>query len=191
VRRAVFLDRDGVLNRAIVRAGKPYAPTTIDQFELLPDVREATYALRGAGFLVVVVTNQPDVAAGRQSRATVAAMHERLRGAIAVDDIRVCFHTDADACSCRKPGPGMLRAAAREWHIDLRASVMVGDRWRDIDAGRAAGCRTVWVRQDYDEPIPHGFDAQVASLARATHLILTGALDPIERTSCWTLNRCA
>jgi D-glycero-D-manno-heptose 1,7-bisphosphate phosphatase len=177
VRRAVFLDRDGVLNRAIVRGGKPYAPVTIDQFELLPDVREATQSLRRAGFLVIVATNQPDVATGRQSRATVAAMHERLRRAIAVDDIRVCFHTDADGCGCRKPNPGLLRSAAREWDIDLRASVMVGDRWRDIDAGRAAGCRTVWVRQDYAEPMPQGFDAEVPSLARATHLILTGALE--------------
>ncbi len=172
LRRAVFLDRDGVINRSIVREGKAYPPASLAEFELLPGVGEAVAALRAAGFLVIVATNQPDVAAGRQRRETVEAMHARLRAELALDDIRVCYHDDRDRCACRKPLPGMLLDAARRWDIALAESYMVGDRWRDVAAGRAAGCLTAFVDYGYAERRPEAPDVVVESLAEACRWIL-------------------
>jgi D-glycero-D-manno-heptose 1,7-bisphosphate phosphatase len=172
MRRAVFLDRDGVINRAIVRDGKPYAPATLEEFELLPGVERAIQALRNAGFLIIVATNQPDVAAGFQRREMVEAMHDKLRAAKLYDDVRVCYHTDADGCGCRKPKPGMLSEAARQWQIDLARSFMVGDRWRDVAAGKAAGCYTFFIDYGYLERLTDVPDAVIGSLEEATMLIL-------------------
>jgi D-glycero-D-manno-heptose 1,7-bisphosphate phosphatase len=169
---AVFLDRDGVLNHSPVVNGRPYAPATVEAFTLLPGVPDAVARLRAAGFALVVVSNQPDVARGRQSRAVVDAMHAVLRERLGLTDIRVCFHDDADACACRKPKPGLLLDAARERRLDLARSFMVGDRWRDVGAGRNAGCRTVFIDYAYDEPRPDAPDAVVSSLAEAAEWIL-------------------
>jgi D-glycero-D-manno-heptose 1,7-bisphosphate phosphatase len=178
---AVFLDRDGVLNRAVVRQGKPYPPESIAELELLPRVPEALRLLRGAGFRLFVVTNQPDVGSGKQTRAVVEKMHASLRAMLPLDDIRVCYHVDADGCPCRKPKPGMLLDAARDWGVALVDSVMIGDRWRDIEAGKAAGCRTILVGTGYDERRPAGFDVSVPSLIEASQLILSGEIFRQER----------
>lgn len=143
MRRAVFLDRDGVINRAIVRAGELSSPASVAEFHVLPGVPDALQQLRRAGYLLVVVTNQPEVARGRTSRDAVDAIHERLQATLPVDEVRACYHDDADGCACRKPSPGMLYAAAVARGIRLRDSYMVGDRWRDIAAGRQAGCTTI------------------------------------------------
>lgn len=182
MRSAVFLDRDGVLNRAFVRDGKPYPPARLDEFELLPGVGRAVRALRAACFDLIVVTNQPDVGSGTQSREVVEAMHRHLLDEGLCDDIRVCYHTDADGCDCRKPRPGMLLSAAKERGIDLASSWMVGDRWRDVGAGRAAGCRTCFIDHGYAETLEHGArggvpDAAVTSLVEAASRILQGAND--------------
>ena len=132
---AIFLDRDGVINRSFVRAGKPFAPVSLDQLEILPGVAQALLKMREAGFLNIVVTNQPDIATGNLRHGVLDAMHSRLMNDLAIDSIRVCGHVDADNCACRKPRPGLLLDAARELDIDLAASYMVGDRWRDIAAG--------------------------------------------------------
>ncbi len=173
--RAVFLDRDGVLNRAIIRQGKPYPPATLDEFQLYDDVAESLRRLKVAGFRLVVVTNQPDVRTGLQQQSVVEAMHERLRHTLPLDDIRVCYHVDADECDCRKPKPGMLLAAAQQAEIDLACSFLVGDRWRDIDAGRAAGCKTIWIQTEYQERRPDHADARVKTLTEATDWILQNA----------------
>src|SRR5690349_6729200 len=114
VKAAVFLDRDGVVNANVLRDGKPVAPTKIDEFRLLPGVEEAVRRLKNAGYIVIVCTNQPDIATGRTARATLDAMHDIVREKLKVDDIKACFHTDKDDCDCRKPKPGMLVAATRE-----------------------------------------------------------------------------
>ena len=172
-RRAVFLDRDGTLNQAVVRNGKSYPPGSVDEFQLLPGVALAIAALKAEGFLLIVVTNQPDVGAARQTLEVVEAMHVKLRSLLPIDDIRVCYHTEEDGCECRKPAPGMIRDAAATWHIDLSASYMIGDRWRDVEAGRAAGCRTVFIRNDYHERQPADSDSAVDSLREAADLILS------------------
>jgi D-glycero-D-manno-heptose 1,7-bisphosphate phosphatase len=171
-RRAVFLDRDGVVNRAFSRDGRPYPPDDLDALEVLPGVPEALSGLRAAGFLNVIVTNQPDVRTGKQTRDVVDRMHAALLDALDIDAIEACFHVDADHCDCRKPKPGMLLAAAQRLGIDLSVSFLVGDRWRDIAAGQAAGCRAFFIDYGYDERRPEPPFETVASLAEAAGQIL-------------------
>jgi D-glycero-D-manno-heptose 1,7-bisphosphate phosphatase len=173
-RRAVFLDRDGVINRALVRDGKPYPPSSLAEFAILPGVAEACAKLKQAGFLLVVATNQPDVGRGTMSQAIVEALHAHLCQALPLDRVEVCYHPGkgASECECRKPKPGMLRRAARDLNIDLTHSFMVGDRWRDIDCGHAAGCATILVDHAYDEPLRQAPDHRVKSLAEAADVIL-------------------
>jgi len=169
--RAVFLDRDGVLNRAHVRDGRPYPPASAAELELLPGAAEACEDLHAAGFTLVVVTNQPDIARGTQSADVVDGIHEALRRQLHIDAIYVCPHDDIDRCRCRKPEPGLLMAAADRHGIDLGASYMVGDRWRDVEAGRRAGCRAILVEHRYTERRAERPDKVVTSLLEAAHWI--------------------
>src|SRR5687768_16280296 len=174
--RAVFLDRDGVLNRPVVRDGRPLPPAQIDEFELYPDAASACAQLKTAGFLLVVVTNQPDVGRGTQSREAVEAMHAKLRAAIpSLDAIEVCFHAGAahgEPCECRKPKPGMLRRAAAALQIELRESFLIGDRWRDVDCAHAAGCRAVFIDHGYREELKEKPEFTVSKLSDGVSAIL-------------------
>jgi D-glycero-D-manno-heptose 1,7-bisphosphate phosphatase len=171
-RPAVFLDRDGVLNQPTLVHGRPYPPRTPEAVELLPGVAQSCAQLRAAGLPLIVVTNQPDIARGTQSPAAVYAINARLRELVDVDDLVVCPHDDADQCACRKPRPGMLLDAARRWDVALDRSVMVGDRWRDIAAGRAAGTKTVFLDRSYDEPVPDTADLTVNELKESVTWII-------------------
>jgi D-glycero-D-manno-heptose 1,7-bisphosphate phosphatase len=171
-RRAVFLDRDGVINQAIVRGGKPYSPQSVDALEILPRVAQALEDLRSAGYLNVIVTNQPDVGSGKLARSTVEAMHLHLRNKLPIDAVKVCYHTDADNCACRKPKPGMILDAASEYALDLGKSYLVGDRWRDVEAAQAAGCQALFIDYQYSEKKPDKPYVAVNSLAEAAQLIL-------------------
>ena len=172
-RRAVFLDRDGVINRAFVRDGKPFPPPTPQELEILPGVPEALHNLKSHGYELLVVTNQPDVGRGKQSRQALDAIHQSLLKSLPLDDILVCCHTDQDKCDCRKPLPGMLLEAARKHNIDLSASFMVGDRWRDIEAGHNAGCKTILIDYGYSERPPDRVpDLRVGSLREAADWII-------------------
>lgn len=177
---AVFLDRDGVLNCAVVRKGVPHPPDGPGELALTPDAAAACEELHRAGLLLIVVTNQPDIARGTQSWDNVRAINRRLAERLSIDEFRVCPHDDGDACDCRKPSPGLLLAAAREHGIDLGRSVMVGDRWRDVESGKRAGCWTVFVDHGYSERRPDGADLTVRSLGEAVPWIL--ATTSKERT---------
>lgn len=166
-RRAVFLDRDGVLIRTDVRDGKPYAVHTLEEFELMPDALAATAALKAAGFYLVVVTNQPDVGKGLIPKDVLGAMHDRLTALLPVDAIYACCHRQDENCDCRKPRPGMLLQAAAAADIDLPRSYMVGDRQSDVVAGEMAGCYTILIERGYLEPMSARPDARVKSLAEA------------------------
>jgi D-glycero-D-manno-heptose 1,7-bisphosphate phosphatase len=152
IRRAIFLDRDGVLNRAFVRDGKPFPPASLDEVEILAGVAEGLLELRKAGFILVVVTNQPDVARGTQSRERVEEINGKLRQSLPLDDVLTSYE-DGESPR-RKPNPGMLVEAAERHGIDLANSFMVGDRWKDMEAGRRAGCRTVFIDYGYRESGP-------------------------------------
>jgi len=164
-KRAVFLDRDGVLNQTIFRMGKPRAPYTLEEFSFLPGVPEAIRFLREKGFELIVVTNQPDVARGWVSREAVDLVNNFVSEKLGISDIRACFHTEHDKCECRKPNPGMITSAASDHGIDLPNSFMVGDRGSDIEAGRRAGCRTILISDGTGEGDP---DFIAPSLLTAT-----------------------
>jgi len=172
--RAVFLDRDGVINRAFEREGKPYPPASASEFEILPGVPQACRELKAAGFRLVVVTNQPDVGRGTLPQSVVEAMHALMCGQLPIDRVEVCYHAGQGQteCDCRKPRPGMLLRAARELGVELAQSWMVGDRWRDIDCGHAAGCRTVFIDRGYAEPLRQEPDFRAGSLLEAAAIIL-------------------
>jgi D-glycero-D-manno-heptose 1,7-bisphosphate phosphatase len=172
MKRAIFLDRDGVINRAIVRDGKPYPPASIEEFELLPGVEEACATLKEMGFLLIVATNQPDVGRGTQTRECVEAIHASMCARLPIDRVEVCYDPGQGIPSeYRKPAPGMLLRAARELDIDLPGSFMVGDRWRDIDCGAAAGCRTIFIDYGYAEALRKLPDFRVQSLREAADYI--------------------
>lgn len=172
-RRAVFLDRDGVINRALVRNGKPYPPVSAEEFEVLPGVPDALRRLKERGFELLVVTNQPDVAKGTVSRHTVERMHAELASSLPLDGILVCYHSDEDHCRCRKPQPGLLVEAAQARGLDLSASFIVGDRWRDVEAGHNAGCTTIFIDYGYQEKSPaQPPQVRVGSLSEAADWII-------------------
>ncbi len=152
--RAVFLDRDGVINRAIVRDGKPYPPPSLEEMEILPGTKEALDLLKSLQFLLLVVTNQPDVSRGTQTEDEVNRIHAYLAGRLPIDDFLVCFHDNRDNCQCRKPKPGLLMDGARKHKVNLADSFLIGDRWRDVDAGYLAGCQTILIDYGYRERGP-------------------------------------
>jgi D-glycero-D-manno-heptose 1,7-bisphosphate phosphatase len=176
-RPAVFLDRDGTLNRQVVREGKPYPPHTVDEFTVFEDVPMGCKKLKQAGYLLVVATNQPDVGRGTQSEAAVTAMHLKLMSIVhTLDRIEVCFAPGqgipSDQNYRRKPAPGMIHDAATALNIDLARSWMIGDRWRDINCGKRAGLRTIFIDFGYAEKLREKPDFVVKTFAEATDLII-------------------
>jgi D-glycero-D-manno-heptose 1,7-bisphosphate phosphatase len=175
--KAVFLDRDGVINRPVVIDGKPYPPRTISDFEILPNVAQACSYLKNAGYILVVATNQPDVGRGSLEKEVVQAIHEAMVRQLPIDWVEVCYHAGAafgEDCLCRKPRPGMLITAATALNIDLSRSFMIGDRWRDIDCGKRAGCRAIFIDRDYNESLREQPDFKADSLLSAVEWILQG-----------------
>lgn len=182
MRKAIFLDRDGVLIKSAVRNGKPFAIDEGEAVEIIDGVLKACADLAAAGFMLIMVSNQPDVARGRTSRAFVEGVNTELVQALQLDEVLVCFHDDSDKCNCRKPKPGLMLDAASRHNLELSHCIMVGDRWRDIEAGRNAGVITVLVDYGYDETRPEAPDYTAKSLADAAHWIcstLAGGF-PIE-----------
>jgi len=148
---AVFLDRDGILNRPVVRGGKPFPPEGVQGVEIPAGAIEALPRLVDAGYCLIGVTNQPDVARGARSREVVEAINAFILSRLPVREIFVCYHDDADACACRKPKPGLIYQAVEKYGLDLSRSWLIGDRWKDIAAGEAAGLRTIFVEYHYAE----------------------------------------
>ncbi len=173
MQRAVFLDRDGVLNQTFVRDGVSYPPDNLAELVILPGVAEGVALLAAQGLKLVVVTNQPDVARGTQTQAVVAAINARLCAELPLNAVYVCYHDTSDQCTCRKPQPGMLLQAANEHSLDLQHSFLVGDRWSDIEAGRAAGCVTFLIDVPYNQRERCQPDYIVADLYAAAQLLIT------------------
>lgn len=172
--RAIFFDRDGVINRAVVRNGKPYPPADLDELDIPESVPRLLRMVQEQGFLLIGVTNQPDVARGTQRREVVEAINAKILEILPLTEMLVCYHDDRDQCECRKPKPGLLLSAAAKYGVNLSASFVIGDRWRDVEAGRRAGCRTVWINYNYDERWQGDApDQTVCCLAEAIQWILS------------------
>jgi len=178
-RPAVFLDRDGVINRVVIRNGIPYSPSHVEELELYEDVPDGCARLKAANFLLVVITNQPDVGRGTQSRDAVEAMNMKLQSALPLlDRIEVCYHAGeryGQPCGCRKPQPGLIMRAAAELNIDRKRSYVIGDRWRDVDCARAAGCRAILIQRGYNELLREPPDFTVANFNEAVNAVLSDA----------------
>ena len=170
--KAIFLDRDGVINRGYVENGKSYAPRRIEDFKLLPYVKESIKKLINNGFLIIIVTNQPDISNGLLSLEVLHLMHNKLRKKLAVTDIYFCPHSKNENCECRKPKPGMIVAAAKKYKINFSKSFLVGDRASDIEAGKKVGCRLIFINRNYKEPKPISQELTVNNLKSATNYIL-------------------
>ena len=149
--KALFLDRDGVINKIVVRNNRQTSPRSFEEFELSPGIARILSTAKERGFLNIIATSQPEVVRGLIAREEVERMHDFIRSNLAIDDILVCFHDDADHCECRKPKPGLLTQAAKKWNIDLRTAFMVGDTYKDVEAGRAAGAVTILVNAFYNQ----------------------------------------
>jgi D-glycero-D-manno-heptose 1,7-bisphosphate phosphatase len=172
MRRAVFLDRDGVVVIPEARDGRSYAPRRLEDYRFYPDAYESLSRLKSAGFLLVVVTNQPDVGKGLIPHAVIEEMHGRLLRELRVDAVKACTHRQGENCLCRKPAPGMLLEAIREFNLSPRDCFMIGDCASDIMAGRAVGCRGIFIERGYTEPTPQDADFIVASMAEAADVVL-------------------
>ena len=177
MKRAVFLDRDGVINKAFVIDGVPTPPKSLASVEVLVGVKEAVSLLRESNFVVVIVTNQPDVGRGVVSQKSVTAINSFLEYELGIEHSYTCFHDDLQGCNCRKPKPGLLQNAARDLRLDLQRSFMVGDRWKDIAAGQAAGCNCFFIDYQYAEKSPVLPFMKVSSLIEATRIILENSDD--------------
>ena len=151
--KAIFLDRDGVINNIILSNGLPISPSNFEEFKILPGVRESISKLKKLNFYCILVTNQPDVSRGKMKKETVIKMNEYVKKELSLNDVYVCFHDDKDKCSCRKPKPGLILDATKKWNINLEKSYMIGDRLKDIDAGTISGCKTIFIDNKYNESI--------------------------------------
>ena len=168
--RAVFLDRDGVINKVVFRNGLPASPRSLDEFVFNDGIRETVRRLKDGGFKIIVISNQPDWARGEIAKGVLDLMTQRMRWEIPMDDVYICFHDDHHQCSCRKPKPGMLIQASSKWNIDLKVSFLIGDTWKDMEAGKAVGCKTILLDTSYNQDVQSDF--RVKSLSEAADLII-------------------
>ena len=171
MRKAVFLDRDGVINKAFIKEGLPTSPHSLDELKILPGVKESVLRLKKLNFVCLVVTNQPDVTRGKINKNTVIKMNNFLQKEIKLDDFFVCYHDDEDNCECRKPKPGLLLQASKKWDVNLKKSFIIGDRWRDIQAGEKAGCKTIFLEYNYIDIKPKNPNFITDTLLNATYII--------------------
>ena len=171
MKKAVFLDRDGVINKAIIKDGKPLSPNSLSELEILPGVRQSIVKLKKLNFVCLVVTNQPNVSRKKIDKNSVIQMNNFLKNEIALDDIFVCYHDDSDNCNCRKPKPGLLLQAEKKWNVDFKKSFMIGDRWRDIQAGEKVGCKTIYLDYNYKDIKPKNPDFITHKLLNAVYII--------------------
>jgi D-glycero-D-manno-heptose 1,7-bisphosphate phosphatase len=179
MKKAAFLDRDGVLNQSELVNGVPIPPGSIEKVVILGGVVEAIRILRRYEFIPIVVTNQPDVARGLVSRFEVEAINRFIGKTLGIDHFYTCFHDDVDLCVCRKPSPGLIHLASKDLDIDVSKSFMVGDRWRDVSAGQAAGCKSFFVDHSYHEITPTLPFTRVKSLYEAVQ-IMVGEINGIQ-----------
>ena len=171
MKKAVFLDRDGVINKAFIKDGLPKSPNSLSELKILPGVKESILRLKELDFICLVVTNQPDVPRGKINKNTVIEMNNFLKKEIKLDDIFVCYHDDKDNCNCRKPKPGLLLQAIKKWNVDFKKSFIIGDRWRDIQAGEKIGCKTIFLDYKYKDIKPKNPDFVTDTLLNATYII--------------------
>lgn len=176
-RKAIFLDRDGVINYPIIKNGKPFPPRKLSELKVYAEVPSFLKLMKSKGFYLIVITNQPDVARGDILKFRVEEINKYLFKTLVLDDIKVCYHDDSDNCDCRKPLPGSLIAASKLYNLELENCYMIGDRWKDISAGLKAGCKTIFIDRNYNEKKPKSYHVKIRSLDEARDYILKDMLE--------------
>jgi D-glycero-D-manno-heptose 1,7-bisphosphate phosphatase len=174
LRKAVFLDRDGVLNYSTIKNGKPHPPENAETLKITENAKDCMDRLRKAGFLLICITNQPDFARGTRTLENIQSMNDKVKNTLGLDDLFCCLHDNKDNCECRKPKPGLIFMAREKWGIDLERSWLIGDRKSDISAGIAAGVKTVFIDNHYNEDGPETCDFRCGLLEDAIGLIIKG-----------------
>jgi D-glycero-D-manno-heptose 1,7-bisphosphate phosphatase len=170
VNKALFLDRDGILNKVVMRDGQAGSPRSTGEFEIIIEAKDLVNRAKAREYLVIVVTNQPDVGRGIMNLADLEAMHRILRGTFPIDDIEVCTNGD-DSDFRRKPNPGMILELAERFRVDLINSFLLGDNEKDISAGKRAGVKTILLKKPYNKDI-HGFaDYDCSTYAEVMNLL--------------------
>ncbi len=169
--KAIFLDRDGVINKVVMRKGIVSSPWRLEEFEILPNVKECLKEFKKMEFLNIVFTSQPDISRGLLKIEDLGEMHKFIMETLLVDGIKFCPHDDKNNCNCRKPKPGLLLEAAKKWSIDLKKSYVIGDTWKDIGAGKAAGCKTILIRREYNKDFQKDYDFEVNNLEETVEII--------------------
>lgn len=172
--KCVFLDRDGVINDVILKNGNPHPPINVQGVRILKNVNKSLISLKKSGFYLAVITNQPDVSRKITTKKQVEAINNYIMSKLPLDEINTCFHDNFHNCQCRKPQPGMILDVAKRKNIDLTKSFMIGDRKSDIEAGKKAGCKTIFIDNNYNEEKPKNYDFKAVSLYAASQIILKG-----------------
>jgi len=157
MKRAVFVERDGILNEVRPGPKNQIAPLTMEEFKVNKAAEPCLRKLKAAGFVVIVTTNQPGLSRGYQSRRELDRMHDVIKRGFPLDDIMVCPHDEADHCPCRKPRPGLLIEAAFKWHLNLDHSYVISDKWQDAEAARTAGCTSLLLKSPWVGNVHHDF----------------------------------
>lgn len=156
MKKAVFVERDGILNEVQAGPKHPIIPLTLEEFKINPKAKAPLRTLKDAGFVIIVTTNQPGLTRGYQSRRELDLMHDLIRRSFPIDDLFLCGHDEADHCPCRKPRPGLMIEAAFKWHLNLDHSFVISDKWQDAEAARTAGCTSLllkspWIGQGHHD----------------------------------------
>ena len=168
MKKAIFFDRDGVINKVVFRNGnyqKPIAPWNINEFKIFPGIKKSFCNLKNLGFKIFVVTNQPDIAKGIIDSCFVSRLNKIILQELPVDEIAVCPHEDKNMCDCRKPKPGMIVSLSKKWGVDCKNSFLVGDSWKDIEAGETAQCTTMLLERHYNTHVKA--DYKIKNLCQA------------------------
>jgi D-glycero-D-manno-heptose 1,7-bisphosphate phosphatase len=153
--KVIFLDRDGVLNEPWIVNKRPYPPSGLESTAIMVGIREILAMLSKWGYLIICVTNQPDVGRGTQTLEDVGKINSFLMDNLPIDLMLTCFHKEEDECYCRKPKTGLFEQALKRYpNIEFNKSWMIGDRWKDMEAGKKAGCKTIFIDYEYDERQP-------------------------------------
>lgn len=171
MRRAIFFDRDGVINNAVLRKGRPYSPIDWSEFSWVSGIQYVSQKLKEAGFLLFCITNQPDVGRRLQDHSMIEAFHQYILENLPLEKIYACYDCN-DENPLRKPKPGMILELCKQYELDLEDCWVVGDRWKDVDAGNAAGCRTIFLDYGYDEALKSTPDYIISDLHELISLII-------------------
>lgn len=152
-KKAVFFDRDGVLNHLVQRNNSYYSPQKFEDFKMFDDAKEIISKVKQLGYLAIVISNQPDITRNKLDQKELDKMTDILFKHLEVDDVFYCIHDDHNDTGCRKPKRGLFLLAQKKYNINFDDSIMVGDTWKDVEAAKNAGIKMYLIDKHYNQDI--------------------------------------